>query len=356
MNPPIAYRPASGFDPDTFKIEPGLAIPLNDPKNDIFQLQIGTKIDLAQWKEQVLLAYGERLTGMSDMHLGRQSDRPNAPRTGIQTQQLLEEGNVRISLDTKVLRADMADVLAHFWDLEYMFSSPQQFFRVTEEDAGGLFPVNNGGSILTMEDRDGRYDFQLQFANSVYSREAKKQQQLARYQLDLQNPLIVNNPVALWECTKLAHEALGDPNFEDLVPRPPQPDQPIDPKAEWINLLHGEEVHVNPQDNDQLHLIRHMQDLKKAEEDQSGATADPDAIKKLMLHYRDHIAQLQHKKLQQAVVEQAVQAAQQLLAAGKPLAFPHGLFGNTPQLPPGNPQAEGPYLYSGHDEGLHGNS
>jgi hypothetical protein len=356
MNPPVGYRPASGFDPEVFKIEPGLAIPLNDPKNDIFQFQITTKIDIAQWKEQVLLAYGERLTGMSDMHLGRQSDRPNAPRTGVQTQQLLEEGNVRISLDTKVLREDMAVVLAHFWDLEYMFASPQQFFRVTEEDAGGLFPVNNGGSILTMEDRDGRYDFRLQFANSVYSREAKKQQSLARYQLDLQNPLIVNNPVALWEVTRLAHEALGDPNFEDLVPRPGQPDMPVDPKTEWVNLLHGEEVHVNPMDNDQLHLIRHMRDLQMAEGDSSGATADPDAMKKLMLHYRDHIAQLQHKKLQQAIMEQAVNAAGQLAQSGA-LSFPGGLFGNSQvSQPPGNPQATGPFLYSGHDEGLHGNS
>lgn len=352
MNPPIFYRPASGIDPETIRMEPGLAIPCNDPSNDVKQLTINAKMEIAQWKEQVLLAYGERLTGMSDLHLGRQSDRPNAPRTGIQTQQLLEEGNVRISLDNKVLREDMSDVLTHFWDLEYMFAEPEVFFRVTEEDAGGLFPVNNGGSILTLEDRDGRYDFRLQFANSVYSREAKKEQSLARYQLDLQNPLIVNNPLALWEVTRDAHEALGDPNFEELVPKPPQPDMPVDPKTEWVNLLHGEEVHVNPMDNDQLHLIRHMQDLQRAEKD-TGPSADPDAVKKLMLHYRDHIAQLQQKKLQQAVVEQAVQAAQQLLGAGKPLAFPNGLFGNSPQEPAGNPQAQGPFLYSGHPEVMH---
>jgi hypothetical protein len=344
MNPPLGYRPASGFDPETFKVEPGLAIPLNDPKNDLFQFQIHADMGIATWKEQCVLAYGERLTGMSDMHLGRQSDRPNAPRTGIQTQQLLEEGNVRISLDTKVLREDMSVVLAHFWDLEYMFASPNQFFRVTEEDAGGLFPVNNGGSILSLEDRDGRYDFRLQFANSVYSREAKKQQSLARYQLDLQNPLVVNNPLALWEVTRLAHEALGDPNFEDLVPKPAAPDMPIDPKTEWINLLHGDEIHVNPQDNDQLHLTRHMRDLQQAEKDQGGAAKDPDAIKQLMLHYRDHIAQLQHKKLEQALVEQAVQAASQLAQSGA-LQFPNGLFGNAPQLPAGNPQAKGPYPY-----------
>jgi hypothetical protein len=349
MNPPLGFKPASGFDPQTFRVEPGLAIPLNDPKNDIFQFQIKADMSIAQWKEQVLLAYGERLTGMSDMHLGRQSDRPNAPRTGVQTQQLLEEGNVRISLDTKVLREDMSAVLGHFWDLEYMFSGPQIFFRVTEEDADGMFAVNNGGAMLTLEDRDGRYDFRLQFANSVYSREAKKEQSLARYQLDLQNPLIMSNPLALWEVTNKAHEALGDPNFADLVPRPPQPDIPVDPKTEWVNLLHGEDVQVNPQDNDQLHLIRHMKDLQRAEDDTSGATADPDAIQKLMKHYRDHIAQLQQKKLQQAIVEQAVQAASRLAQSGA-LKFPNGLFGNAPQIPAGDPAASGPSPYDAGEQ------
>lgn len=356
INPPIGYRPATGMTPDTFKVEPGLAIPLDNPQTDIMQLRIDAKMDIATWKEQVCLAYGERLTGMSDLHLGRQSDRPNAPRTGVQTQQLLEEGNVRISLDTKVLREDMAEVLQHFWELEYEFSPEQTFFRVTEEDADGLFDVNNGGSILTSEDRDGRYDFRLQFANSIYSREAKKEQTLARYQLDLQNPLIVQNPVALWEITREAHEALGDPNFENMVPRPPAPDMSVDPKEEWIKLLHGEDIHVNPMDNDQLHLLRHYNDLKKAETDPGGATGDPDAIKKLILHYRDHMQQLQQKKIQQAILEQAAQAAQQLTQGGQPLAFPNGLFGNAPQQPAGNPAATGPFIYSGHDESLHGNS
>jgi hypothetical protein len=297
---------------------------------------------------------------MSDLQMGRQSDRPNAPRTARQTVALLEEGNVRISLDTKVLREDMAAVLSHFWDLEYMFSPEETFFRVTEDDADGLFPVNNGGSILTIEDRDGRYDFRLQFANSVASREAKKEQSLARYQLDLQNPLIIQNPIALWMVTKDVHEALGDPNFEALVPKPPQPDVSIDPKDEWVKLLHGEEIHVNPQDNDQLHLIRHHQDLQRSERNPKGATGDPEAISNLIAHYHDHMAQLQAKKLQQAVLEMAAKSIQQGLqnggdGAGGPLKMPNGLFGNPPSQPPGNPQAKNPQIYSGHDEGLHGN-
>ena len=360
MSPTLFYRPSSGLTPERIQLEPGMAIPCDNPSTDVFQVKIQTNMDIAQWKEQCTLAYGEKLTGMSDLQMGRQSDRPNAPRTARQTVALLEEGNVRISLDTKVLREDMAAVLAHFWDLEYMFSPEETFFRVTEDDADGLFPVNNGGSLLTIEDRDGRYDFRLQFANSVASREAKKEQSLARYQLDLQNPLIIQNPMALWEVTRNVHEALGDPNFEALVPKPPQPDIPIDPKVEWTMMLQGEEVHVNPQDNDQLHLMRHHQDLQRAERNPKGATGDPEAIANLIAHYHDHMAQLQAKKLQQAVLEMAAKSIQQGMqngagGAGGPLSMPNGLFGGKPTQPPGNPAAKEPAIYSGHDEGLHGN-
>ena len=358
LTPTILYRPASGMNPETFKLEPGLAIPVDNPASDVKELKITANMDAATWKEQVVLAYGERLTGMSDLHLGRQSDRPNAPRTGVQTQQLLEEGNVRISLDTKILREDMAGVLAHFWDLEYMFSPDTTFFRVTEQDAQGLFEVSQGGSMLTMEDRDGRYDFRLQFANSVYSREMKKQQALARYQLDLQNPLIVQNPPALWEVTKEAHEALGDPNFEDLVPRPPKPDMSEDPAREWIRLLHGDDdVRVNPADDDLRHMTRHWKDMQLAQTQPAGATNDPEALARLRQHYHDHLVQLQQKKIQQAVVEQTMGALAQMVnqpaAGGGPLAYPRGLFGNPPSQPAGNPVATGPFIYSGHPEVEH---
>ena len=353
--PMFGYRPASGVTADTFRAEPGLFIPLDNPATDIKELTITADLAAATWKEQVVLGYGEKLTGMSDLQMGRQSDRPNAPRTATQTVKLLEEGNVRISLDSKVLREDMSLVLAHFWNLEFMFSPEQTFFRVTEEDADGVFETNNGAAAITLEDRDGRYDFRLQFANSVWSKEVKKEQALARYQLDLQNPLIVQNPRALWQVTRDAHEALGDMNFADLVPEPPAPDIPVDPKLEWTRMQEGEEVHINPMDNDQAHMIRHFRDYTASQNDPN---RDPEAEKALHAHYLNHIAQLQQKKLQQAVIEQAVAAAGQMAGAGgDPLTFVKGLFENTRvSQPAGNPQATGPNLYSGHNENLHGAS
>lgn len=365
--PMFGYRPAAGVNADTFKAEPGLFIPLDNPATDLVQIKIGTNLEATTWKEQTILGYGEKLTGLSDLQLGRQSDRPNAPRTATQTVKLLEEGNVRISLDTKVLQEDMSAVLGHFWNLEYLFTSGETFFRVTEEDADGLFPTDKGGSALSLEDRDGRYDFRLKFANSVWSKETKKEQALARYQLDLQNPLIVQNPRALWQVTRDAHEALGDPNFADMVPEPPAPDISMDPREEWTRMLEGEDVHINPMDNDQVHMIRHWRDHQEAT---NAPDRDQVAITALEAHYMQHIAQLQQKKLQQAIIEQAVAAAGQMLNAGAApgqaggvLNFPQGVFGSAlegkkaenrgPAPVKGNPTAHGPAIYPSHPEVAH---
>jgi hypothetical protein len=364
--PMFAYRPAAGVNADTFHAVPGLFIPVDDPSKDIRELTVSANLDAITWKEQAVLAYMEKLTGLSDMQLGRQPDRPNAPKTGIQTVKLLEEGNVRISLDTKVLQEDMSVVLGHFWALEYMFTPPQMFFRVTEEDADGLFPTTNGASAISLEDRDGRYDFKLKFANSVYSKEVKKEQSLARYQLDLQNPLIVSNPRALWQVTRDAHEALGDPNFADLVPEPPAADISIDPREEWTRMQEGEEVQVNPMDNDQVHMTRHYKDFQASTTDPD---RDPEAVKELQAHYMQHIFQLQQKKLQQAIIEQAVSTVGQMMGQGQPgqpggvVNFPAGIFGSAlegkkaenrgPSPVKGNPAGSGPSIYPGHPEIQH---
>jgi hypothetical protein len=337
--PLIFYRPASGLDAETFEYRPKMMIPVDNPSNDVRVENLHSNLEFTIKREQTLIQYGERLSGLTDLSMGRQEDRPNAPKTARATVALLEEGNVRISLDTKVLREDMAVVLAHFWQLEYMFSPASTFFRVTEEDAAGLFPVNDGGSKLEKEDRDGRYDFRLEFASSVWSREADKQETMARYQLDIQNPLIVQNPLALWRVTCDAHEALGDPNFSDTVPEPPTPDAPVNPKEEFNRLLQGEEIHVNPMDNDELHMMRHLADLKNVK-----PAEQPETHAKLTVHYLQHIDQMQHKKIVQALTERALQALQQSLPPQvmQMLTQQAQLGGQPPPPAPGAPQPGGP--------------
>jgi hypothetical protein len=326
--PLIFFKPSSGFDPDKFHYEAGMALPTEDP-NGVRAIQVQGNLQYPIVNQQALVGYGERATGVTDFSQGRASDQPNAPRTARGTLALLEQGNVRANLDTLVLREDMGQIVKHFWELEQQFpSSRRTFFRVTEQQAGGLFPTKDGGSYLEPEELGGEYDFELKFATSVWSREANKDREISLYQLDLGNPLIVNNPRALWMATRRVHKALGDDNFADLIPEPADLARPRTPDEEWTLALQGEPIAVHPDDQDELHVRAHIKQI--TEETGAGEQADADALQAMVAHIREHREQESRKLLRAAVVQQLGFGPQ----AGV-LGMPNAQPGATPTGQPG---------------------
>lgn len=314
--PVVIYKPASGFDPATFRYEPMTAIASDDPQG-VRVLEFRANLEYPIAKEQTMNSYAQNLTGQSEMNMGRAIDRPNAPRTARQTIALLEEGDIRAELDMDALREDWGEILSHFWELMSDYAPEEVFFRVTEEDAQGLFDVKEGGAYMTAEERNEKFDFSLKFATSKHSKEAKKQDDLALYQLDLQNPLVVQNPRALWHVLDRVHKAFGDDRFSDLVPMPPDLGLPIDPKEEYTRILQGEEVKVNPGDNDQLHLLDHSKRIEKMRAD--AAHRDDDALRAMVLHAQEHIAQIRHKQLMAELASRLVDSMAQNSATGRGL-------------------------------------
>jgi hypothetical protein len=293
VGPPIFYQPGDGFDPDTFRYEPRMAIPTANPQN-VKTLDLRPNLEYAVMRKQDLMAMTERLTGQTDMNVGRAIDRPNAPRTLGQTQLFLGQGDVRGSLETFMLREDLRLMLQHFWEIDCQYASAQQFFRVTEEQAKGLFDTKDGGAVLTAKERAGKMDFDLRFATSAHSREQIKQQKLQLYQVDVTNPLIQTNPRALWYVTNEVHKAMGDDNFRNLIPEPPDT-MPKTPDQEWALVLQGEEIYVHPEDIDDFHLQRHLAQVFEASQ-APPQDRDPDAIAKML----EHIQQTQQAKIEKA--------------------------------------------------------
>ena len=346
VGPVVFYKPSSGFNPDTFEYRPNMCVATEDP-NGVKVLDFKADLSPSVIRNQELVTYGERVTGQTDANIGRSTDRPNAPRTARQTLALLEEGDVRASLETSALREHWGDILSWFWSLEQMYGSPRTFFRVTEEEAGGMFPTARGGTFLDEDDKTGRYDFDLRFATSATARESKKEEQIALYQIDSQNPLIVGNPVlglppnrrAMWLSLDKIHRAFGDDRFSEIIPEPPDLDQPKKPVDEWTMMLEHEHVDVNPLDNDQAHIADHTQRLMDAMTDPN---TDEDAVKAMELHIVDHTRQMQQKKLMGELTARLAQSLTQPggLVTGQPsttLANAHAAIGAMiqPQPQPG---------------------
>ncbi len=342
VGPLIFYKAASGFDPETFIYEPDTAVPSEDPSGvNIVRLQADLKF--SEMNQQALSGFAEKTTGVSDQTLGQAIDRPNAPRTATGQMALIEQGNVRASLDMYMLREDLSVWLEYNWALDREYAPEGVFFRATEEDANGLFDVNSGFGAMSAQEREHNFDFQLKFATSVWSREAKKQQVMALYGLSMQNPLVQQNPKALWVLLNKAWKAFGEDNFEDVIPQPPDLDQPRAPKEEWADALMGEEIHVNPLDDDRLHIVDHRRRLEQ-EMQEKPEDRDKQAEAIMTAHIMEHEQQIRQKMLLQALIQRAQQEQQQTQLAGGTRMQPVGqpVSPQPSAQPEAQPGASGP--------------
>lgn len=297
IGPVIFADPSSNVGGKSFTYEPFSVYPTPQP-DKITQMKLTVDTQAAMVQQQAFLSYAERVAGQTDMASGRTIDRPNAPRTASGTIALIEQGDIRVSLEVRVLKEDANRILKHIWDLDSSMNDGSVFFRVTEEDAAALFGSSRGE--ITPQERNESYDFELRFATGLLERHTRKQEALALYQIDLQNPLIAQNPYALWSITERLHRAFGDKTFGKLVPQPPPPDAPMQPKEEWTLMLQGEEVNVNPNDNDQLHLVDH---IKRLEREKQTDNPDLDAIARMEEHITKQLQQKQQKMLMQTLVD-----------------------------------------------------
>lgn len=333
VGPVIFYKPGVGFKAEEFKYSPNTAIPVEDPSG-IKVVELRADMSYSITKEQTINGYGEKVTGQSDQTMGRAIDRPNAPRTASGQMALIEQGNIRASLDTRTMREDLRAMLFHFWMLDSYFGDPNTFFRVTEEDADGLFDVRNGGATLTAAERGGRYDFDLRFATGLWSREARKERYLQLYQLMLANPFVVSNPKLLSQMTREVCMELQAPELAALIPEIPESDLPKTPKEEWTLMLQGEDVDPNPADNDDLHLMDHYKRLAM-EKQSKPEERDPDAENRMVAHIIAHQRQKQEKKMMAALTQQLTQ---QIGAATADPAM--GGLHNRPAIPIGIQQLQ----------------
>jgi len=353
--PIVFFEPGSGFQPKAFKVEPGQAIPTTNAAG-VKVVTINPNLQFGQVRQQEIITNSERVTGITDQSMGRALSQPNAPRTATGQIALIEQGNVRAWLDSTVLKEDMERVIGDFWEMECDLgakSGPGQFFRVTEEQSGGLFDTKQGGAFMTPKEFGGRMDFKLKFATSVWAREAKKAQFLAFYQVASASPLVMSNPTALWSLLdRLAHE-FGIDDFESIVPRPPELDRPKTPDQEWTLMLEGEEVECNPQDHDDLHIAQHS---KQIDLERQNPDRDDQAIGFGIRHLMKHKEQQRVKMLMQAQVteivkgmqdpenplgQQMAQQLEQMDMEQQQGGVPGGDMQPGQQMPPGMPQMPG---------------
>ncbi len=159
-------------------------------------------------------------------------------------------------------------------------------------------------------------NFTLKFATSKTAKDVQAARAIELAKLDLQNPLLAQNPVALWHVTRRYHEAMGDTEFETVVPKPPEADLPVSPEVELQRLINGERIFVHPMDNHAWHIQKHTEQMNRLAQ---SSTPDERMLTELAAHVAEHTSKERMAQMANALAMEAVQAG-----IGAPGAAPVG--------------------------------
>lgn len=315
--PPVFFVPGMGYPADKgIKLEPGMGYPSTDPKS-VNQMQVTANPQLALMRHQMLGGFSEKLSGLPDIALGAQADRPNSPKT-FRGQALLQgQSDIRQTLETMFMSEDWAAILDHIKMLVDTYGKPTEEFRVTEEQASGYFETNKGFATITDEERSGRYDFKLKFATSAQSREARKERGLAFGQVAATLPVFLQNANLQRDYLLLMAKNLELDGLMPTLQAIPDQNVPLTPEVENTQMLQGLDPQIHPQDDDAAHLAKHYE-LAQQQMQMPEAERDTDALHRDIAHMMQHEEQQQRKlaMMAQAQAQANAQAAFGALGIG----------------------------------------
>lgn len=173
--PPLLRQHGSRWDPKEEPWRPGMVIDVNDP-SELIELQLSEVPNSVFAHENDILAFVERVTGMSDYFMGRS---PSQGRTATEVNRVTSEGLARMDvIISRIQRGGMSKLAWIVWWLLYQYRPFMDFF----------YAENTSMTINKMEMRPAPnglmpFEFIPQGQLSDASKEAMRQQKLMLLQL-----------------------------------------------------------------------------------------------------------------------------------------------------------------------------
>lgn len=218
--PPIFFRAASGIEPEEIQVRPGVMVPLDDI-NDVRVFQFPNNALVSFQEERILMELVEKVSSIGSYQSGQESDINRTKATARGTMAIIAQGEQRFQTLAKRIKGPVSRIQVKMLEAYQENIPPGMSERVLGEDGKELFPKG-----LTAEDLIGQYD-------NVHGEDAtggmklmQKEANMLAYQAFTQNPLVMANPVGLWE---LSARVLEDNGFRD-------PSKIIGPKPEQMQM------------------------------------------------------------------------------------------------------------------------
>ena len=318
LGPVIFYEPVAGFNPETFRYEPFQAIPVADASKvnvvNLANINMGPYVAL----QGQLLAYAERISGLTEAELGRPFSQPNAPRT-LGQQQILQAGSgIRLLLDLRLERESLRELVNRIWELDKRFLPEEIFFRVSE---------SSPGEVITKEEMQGDYDFDIGPATSTANKQQDLMMFMQFYALAAQSPVTLKSPALRAELDKKLMHKFGQDDLARFLPDFKNMEAPKPAEMENILLSQGQDVDPHPLDNPNEHIAKHTAQRELiADAIKQGILLDP--VGRIIGGFDSHIEE--HKR----VAGGGMPGGPQLLG---PAAGGNGAGGNLPSDTTGVP-------------------
>lgn len=311
-NPIIFIDPSSHFDRDNVLYGPGDAVPVHNPRENVmvptFSARDRNSIDRAQQ----LIAWGEDMTNIGSLAVGRSENRPNAQRTARGAQLLLGQTAASIEYQAESIAPGVVDTWKQIyaWNLANMSSGKE--FRVH-----GTTEVQ---SFSGAEEFRGDYDFMFDVGRAIVNDEMRRILWTEFFQLiapasnarpdQIQRPFY-NLIVDMAKKFKV-------PSPQKYLPPVPeiQPD-PLSPEHEHQLFMQGRPVSTHPADNVLEHLEKHALFLEQVMDPESNIVLSDAGLAFAQEHMMD-------TQRQAAQLQQATQGLGGRMGLGENPAIPSG--------------------------------
>lgn len=248
------YRASSTMDAGPMRYSPGTFRPIDDPQRDVRYDEWNGNFAWGQNEEALLWQMFERLTGITDLSLGRQPNRVGASRTATGVASLLSEAGLRFKTAMQGFQRFIRDVIADILALDQQYLPPGKEFRVT-----GRMPEMV--RLSSKADIAGKYDLMLSTTTESMNRELMRQDITAKIQFAM-NPVVIQTgligPKGLRYLARKYFLAYGEPD-PDRILEPERADAVVrTPEQELAMWVNGQDVHPSMAEDLMGHYQAHQ--------------------------------------------------------------------------------------------------
>lgn len=290
---PGFYDPGGDLDAPALYLQPNKITPLSDPQRSIYFPQINAPIDKLIAAIRLVIEFVERLTAASSYVMGKESEIVGGSGTATRTNAIMSAASERFAIPSQRLRSGMANIIRQRLDI-LQLNIPQGLEqRILGEDGSPVFAPNE----LSMAGISGEFDAYLLPDPSLGSKETEQQVAQMLYSIFIQNPLVMQNPVAIYKLSADIFKSVGKNEKEYLGP-PPDMDMIDDPEKENTLIVQGQYDRVvpMPQENHLIHIQKHMNLLQSP----SLAQVPPHLLGEIAQFVQQHIQQ--HMQMMQVMM------------------------------------------------------